>query len=47
MYPQGIGFLKGALVGTLNSPVEQFIEQEIATGNTTPCDQALDRMRVK
>lgn len=48
MYPQGIGFLKGvAFNDRSNSPIEQFIEQQIAMGNTNPCDEVVDRMRVK
>ena len=48
MYPQGAAFIKGWSTNDPNSsPLELFIEQQIATGSTTPCDEALDRMRVK
>jgi len=47
-YPQGVGFLEGFESADLtNSPVENFIEQQVTAGKSVGCDERLNRMRIK
>ncbi len=46
MYPQGAGFLRGFPFSVPNSlPLKLFVDEQLAAGSATPCNEVLDRLR--